>query len=201
MPNWCNNNLTVSGKPDDVKRFRLKAKGAVQNYNDYRGNEWEAFDDIRLIALTQSPPELGDSSDLSFHRLYPVPNEVMSLPYDAGSRKKILTRLGMDTSGTSGYNWEVNHWGVKWGARDVHAHEDDSGEYIRYDFDTAWGPPMDFMTKIAEDFPELGFSLSYEEPGMAFAGEVIWENGECVSEDSWEIEHDDDEDEDCDEQN
>ena len=194
MPNWCNNNLAVSGKPDDVTRFRLKAKGAVQNYNDYRGNEWEAFDDIRLRALTQSPPELGDSSELSFHSLYPVPNEVMSLPYDSSQRIKILTKLGMPTEGLAGYEWENTHWGVKWGARGVDAHEDSSGECIHYIFDTPWGPPMEFMRKVIRDFPELSFTLHYEEPGMAFAGEVIWENGECVSEDSWEMECDEDED-------
>ena len=194
MPNWCMNNLNVSGSPDEVKRFRLKAKGAVQNYNDYRGNEWEAFDDIRLRALTQSPPELGDPSDLSFHRLYPVPNEVMSLPYDSGQRNKILTKLGMSTEGLSGYNWENAYWGVKWGARSVHAHEDEDGRSIHYSFDTAWGPPMGLMEKIVKDFPELSFTLGYEEPGMAFAGKISWQDGECVSEDSWEMENDEDED-------
>jgi hypothetical protein len=53
---------------------------------------------------------------------------------------------------------------------------------------------MEFMRKVIRDFPELSFTLQYEEPGMAFAGEAIWENGECVSEDCWEMECDEDED-------
>ena len=41
---------------------------------------------------------------------------------------------------------------------------------LYYDFDTAWGPPIEFVKNISKKFPELLFYLKYHEPGMAFAG-------------------------------
>ena len=35
---------------------------------------------------------------------------------------------------------------------------------------TAWSPPYGIFDKIKEDFPDVGISWFYDEPGMEFAG-------------------------------
>ena len=72
MPNWCTNQLTVSGPRKDIKAFRLKAKGCGAQYNSAsRSPTWEIHDDIRVRALFQDPPDDdGDEQVLCFHRLY-----------------------------------------------------------------------------------------------------------------------------------
>ena len=37
-------------------------------------------------------------------------------------------------------------------------------------FNTAWGPASGIYDKIKEDFPDVGISWFYDEPGMEFAG-------------------------------
>jgi hypothetical protein len=48
--------------------------------------------------------------------------------------------------------------------------------YIKYDFDTAWSPPMEGLVIISKKYPNLSFELKYEEEGMGFKGKAIFEN-------------------------
>lgn len=186
MPNWCQNYLDITGPPEDVARFIEKAEGPRQNYNEISGSVWPLHDDIRVRARISVTPEPGDVSVFSFHSLYPVPDEVMRLPYDDNTAIKIGELLGISVE-HGGYRWESNHWGCKWGACDVDISE--RGEdYVQYMFNTPWGAPMDFFNKVAKDWPTLTFSLTFEEPGMGFAGEATWELGECFGVREWEME-------------
>ena len=197
MPNWCFNNLTVSGNPKDVERFRRTAKGRTHTYNDFHqgntfmGGGWPAFDEIRLMALISTPPELGKESDLSFHQLYSVPDEVRAIPYSRNTAVEVYKKLGIPEEDwvDSGYEWEQKHWGCKWGSSEAELTEREDG-MLGYTFNTPWGPPMEFMEKVTKDYPELCFELEYEEPGMAFAGKSEWSDGKLTFEESWEIEED-----------
>lgn len=188
MPNWCQNTLAIDGKKEDVKRFRLKARGHAQTYNSvtYSKEAWGGFDDIRIKAMIKTLPEPGEVSDLSFHALFPVPEDIRRFPYDDGQANKVREMLGLPPS-IGGYTWESRYWGVKWGASDVDMHDEEG--YLEYSFSTPWGPPIDFLNKIAKDFPELGFRLTYEEHGMGFAGESEWDNGMATGHSDWEIEY------------
>ena len=174
MPNWCSNTLSISGPTNELESFRLKAIGPTQNYNDFRAGVWEAFEDIRLRAIISTTPELGEVSDLSFHALYPVPDEVMRFPYDSNQAKKIADRCGVEFGGRAGYEWENSNWGVKWGGTDTHTHHCD--DMLQYEFDTAWCPPQGIYNKLIEQFQtqikdgKLHISWFYREEGMQFAG-------------------------------
>ena len=41
---------------------------------------------------------------------------------------------------------------------------------MEYEFYTAWSPPIEFLKRVAVQWPALIFVLAYEEPGMAFKG-------------------------------
>jgi len=200
MPNWCMNKLNISGPERDIHLFKTKANGPVQSYNDYiprNGGAWPIHDDVRLKALSESLPEPGEPSVLSFHALYPVPDDVRRFPYDDTRAKEVGERVGC-VRAYGGYNWEQQHWGCKWGASEPELQcEEDS--FLSYSFDTPWGPPMEFLKKVSEDWPTLSFEVEYEEPGMGFAGKTEFENGEITLEEEWEPEYEDEEEEDCDE--
>ena len=115
MPNWCMNILSVSGEDSLVKKFRNAARGHTQAYNRFSSVSWPIHDDIRLKAAVSSLPDMGEVSDLSFHALYPVPEDFMRYPYDCNSAREFGERVG-ETRPYGGYGWETTHWGVKWGA-------------------------------------------------------------------------------------
>jgi hypothetical protein len=191
MPNWCLNKLNISGPAADIQKFRTQAHGHTQNYNELRrrlSDKWPINDDIRLKSLLSQLPEPGSVAALSFHALYPVPEDFRRFPYDDLYAQEVGDLVGEERP-YGGYSWESNHWGVKWGACDSELmHKENC--FLQYEFSTAWGPPIAFFEKISEDWPTLSFELSYEEPGMGFQGSAEWYEGSLQS--SWEGEYEDD---------
>ena len=201
MPNWCSNIMTVTGPSEDVKRFVAAARGRGHTYNDvYEKDGWEVFDEIRLQAILAHAPELSDrEQDLCFHSLYPVPDDVRRFPYDENRAREIAKIAGVSPPEKPGYQWESHYWGVKWGACDTYLanHADDGMTAAAdYNFETAWGPAMDWHDKVASDWPTLEFSLEYSEPGMGFEGKALWREGSLQYDDSGPIEYDNEEVED-----
>jgi hypothetical protein len=78
-------------------------------------------------------------------------------------------------NGTWDYAWSVENWGVKWDVRgdEISVVQIDNDRII-IEFDTAWGPPIQFF----EELEEQGYEVyaMYDEPGLAFCG--IYTNGD-----------------------
>lgn len=83
------------------------------------------------------------------------------------------------------YNWCVTCWGTKWGDyrhRDVVVSPTEG--YIKLTFDSAWSPPIAGFSKIASDWPQLGFEMRYYEMGAGFKGRAAWNSGKLVKDES-----------------
>jgi hypothetical protein len=89
-----------------------------------------------------------------------------------------LAKLKEKYGATNWYDWATCHWGTKWDIEAELAYEDDT--VLEYRFDTAWSPPVEWLRKVAADYPKLRFCLKYEEPGMAFMGVAVGENGKVT---------------------
>lgn len=105
-------------------------------------------------AIGNSPwhAEEEEKNVLNFHSLVPIPPEIRSAGYEQ-----------------AGYEWELKNWGCKWGACSA-ALVDEWEGHLEYAFETAWSPPIPFLSKLAPDWPTLIFLLDYEEMGMGFKG-------------------------------
>jgi hypothetical protein len=84
-------------------------------------------------------------------------------------------------------------WGTKWDL-DEETQQRVAGELLEYDtvsFDTAWSPPINAIEALSAMFPEVGFTLAYNEPGMCFYGRADFIDGACSDEcyDSSDKEH------------
>ena len=98
-----------------------------------------------------------------------------------------------DGANSGGQEWCTNNWGSKWGfGGNVSLDEggmNTPGEIgsLMYTFDSAWSPPQPLIAKMGEMFPLLAFALSYEEPGMNFAGTYIMEGGNVIMDEAGEM--------------
>lgn len=193
MPNWCSNNLYVSGPPERVAEFVRKANGPEATYNEFYGQNWETFDDIRIAAIAATLPEPGEVSELSFHALHPVPDLIRKLGFDDRVAERTAEAIGVEFPGVGGYKWQVNNWGTKWGA--CHVGCDTGDGWAAYDFDTAWSPPTAFYEYITKEWPDLIFDASWREEGMAFEGEAQYHQGDVVFFQEDQIEYDEEEEE------
>ena len=68
--------------------------------------------------------------------------------------------------GEAWYAWRVQNWGTKW---DGYEGRFNSGDFSSFSFDTAWGPPLPIIKKLAELTGQT-FILEYIEEGMFFCG-------------------------------
>ncbi len=69
------------------------------------------------------------------------------------------------------YSWSLENWGTKWDACEPHVNELEP-QCFSVGFETAWGPPLEWMKNIYENYPNLEFEIEYEEPGMCFGGRL-----------------------------
>ena len=149
MPNWCEN------------RVRLSDNGETS----------EQFD--KLVKLLDGPNP--------FNAIYPQP-DWKNTPNDKGELPKkevhkndkgeIIWETYNFPDGKNDdrwYMWCINNWGTKWDMCDKYTAEIEEG-YAEFGFNTAWGPPQGIYEKITEDFPDVGISWFYDEPGMEVAG-------------------------------
>lgn len=79
-------------------------------------------------------------------------------------------------------SWRYNNWGTKWEPRVLDIKR--SPGRAEYRFHTAWSPPLEWLEIVARKHPELEFHLQYSEPGMNFAGEIIFREAEVIFEDN-----------------
>ena len=130
MPNWCYNNLKVSGDLTKLKDFYEKSK-------DKEGN-------FRLDGLHPTPTSPENESEL-----FP-----------------------------GWYTWRINNWGTKWDVdATVKCEPSEAYQSLELSFDSAWGPPIEWLQHVAALYPELDFVMDYMEPGMAFCGVATGSNG------------------------
>jgi len=164
MPNWCENELYVSGRKDDLKRFKEMAKGknGDLDFNSFipYPEEWQKLDE----AYWGSMKKLNEL------------NQKLKKAESEDEKQKIRKTIAevkrnmpeKDGYNNGGYEWCCKNWGTKWNACNVELTEEKRS--LIYAFDTAWSPPCPVVLKMSEMFPNLLFTLKYWECGVGFKG-------------------------------
>lgn len=185
MPNWCDNYLTVSGEPEEIKKFVDANMGLPAQYPPV------VLDDGTCV----SEEQIATEKYFCFNAMIPTPQEVLDIGFDGQGKipksEYDKFRRGKTPQMLDGYHWNIMNWGTKWDIYyDEISYEElkwyDGCGYIEICFDTAWSPPIPWIEKNITEFPKLVFKLHYEEPGCYFAGDVCGEDG-IVSHDEYDI--------------
>ena len=90
--------------------------------------------------------------EIDFNKILPMPQALR----DQGN-------LSLeDRDGPNWYDWSVENWGTKWNAYQHSTTEQDydRGE-VRYNFLTAWGPPVPIVHELQRRFPTLCITLYF----------------------------------------
>ena len=158
MPNWCDNQVTITG-PNSV------------------------IDKIEKI--TKEEDGVTDSSDpkglLQF--MHPMPAELRDTEADGSKDKAMIEKTGY----SDWYNWAVDNWGTKWevcefyGVDRQHLNDSLDESTISFGFSSAWGPPLGAYEQFLSDNENCSLIGRYYEGGCDFMG--VWDNGDdrCYS--------------------
>jgi hypothetical protein len=180
MANWVYNNISVSGKRDDLIAFAEKARQTHET--QWLSKEWVSNEDgtnTRIPAEERTIEiEMSDAQPLSFWNFIRPTDE--ELPYYFGNKTKPEDEpdpnatseermaKAMTFSGSGWYDWNIREWGTKWDANDENGDAPDLDDLkdtdsISYSFSTAWSVPEPVFRAMVQQHPELDFDFSSEE--------------------------------------
>jgi len=142
MPNWCENDLYVSGSAADVEEV-LVAIGGDESQPGFDFNVLIPYPE-HFAKLDREMEELG--------------------PQGFADRHGAEARDGFNAGG---YEWCVKNWGTKWNASDV-ARRDYDG--VCLSFKTAWAPPTPVILALHKRFPRCTLRLEFFEAGNGVCG-------------------------------
>ena len=181
MPNWCWNHLEVSGDEIQLREF-----------------------------VEKSTTNIETSDKFSFNGTHPMPKEfenILTGSIDIDGKRckkwrkidgkevevteKELTILREKYGADNWYDWNCKNWGTKWDACSPTISHNDI-DYFAVSFDTAWSPPINWIDNIMQDFPDLSFTLEYEEPGIGFGGRLNAQFDGIWDDVNWELEYNED---------
>lgn len=212
MPNWCWNTVEFRGEPEDCAAFRQlmgAARGAFDfeavlptppelmlcndsdataytlKYGDWESMPWWGAENwpSRDAAL-QAARHPENATRWVYVEFGPGQNDRREIPrtFDQAAD---MAHTNVACHGHVYWNgWRSENWGTKWNVEDGARWQSAAGvEHVA--FNTAWGPPLPVLERLAERFPGAEIELAYREPGMGFAGRAVFAIGACV-----EHEHD-----------
>jgi len=148
MPNWCNNNISISGPVETIRQL-------WEDANQEDGG--------LLSAMVPSPKELNDTTSPSA---------------DSDERRaELVEKYGNDNwydwnVSNWGTKWDVSTEGLEF------TDNGDGTAMIEGWFDSAWAPPIGAYEKFCDDMDNCDLEASYHEGGMDFGGFWSSENGD-----------------------
>lgn len=170
MPNWCMNTLSITGPRNVLKAFKLKAVVKVDGRNKF---------DFSFGSFIRVPEEFSDIHvggniiDGKHVTSWRVANGK-----DIALSDKEISDFTAKYGAANAYDFNCRMLGVKW---DVAGDDDGSTpDALRYGFESAWAQPEDGVRNLSAMYPELEFTLEFDEPGQNFGGRVVYCNGNCT---------------------
>tara|TARA_S200000501_G_scaffold373771_1_gene421727 strand:- start:2164 stop:2799 length:636 start_codon:yes stop_codon:yes gene_type:complete len=148
MPNWITNCVTIEGSKEDCKKVRDSV------------SKEEKINSLDLAALAKGgePQDHTTSrveeNDFNFDAIVPMPEELKDTEknYQNESNQKLIDKYGSD----NWYDWSCQNWGTKW---NTNSPEWETENYI--EFDTAWATPEPIWRALAEQHPNVMFTIQY----------------------------------------
>lgn len=151
MPNWCSNNLSITGPKDKIKALWDHAqKPEEEGGGLLRGMRPEP--DYNKVDVMPTYPGIVGNND---------PVEKSQSWWD----------WRVQNWGTK---WEVSNEGLQY------TENEDGIATISGWFESAWAPPVDAIAYFCDEQDDITARLAYYEPGMCFVGEWTSQEGdEC----------------------
>jgi len=164
MPNWCENNLTISGPEKDIKALVNKIKNKKRKPENFR----------LFTPFIPLPQELRGTTS-------PTPIAATNVKgiKEAIKQRKLTIKYGE----TNWYDWQVANWGTKWEPQIYYLGPLEKGKKTSkqiISFDSAWSPPVEGIFNLSKIFPTLTFKMSYKEEGMGFKGTEKMKDGKVL---------------------
>ncbi len=203
MPNWCVNELTISGPTEEIKRFLDGLKREDDRYHLIES----CFPIPQELIEMDSPAHHDIGYDVFFN---PDPEGylwVLKLPeikkHGIETREQLMDYLkkehpkcyekGLGVNENllkygykNRYWWCVENWGTKWADSNTTLAKQEPTCLV-FGYNTAWSPAMEAFNYIASLFPKLVFRIEFGDELCTFRGYAQWKCGTLTDYDRKEV--------------
>jgi hypothetical protein len=196
MPNWCSNNIVVTGPVEDIAQFtqtciRLDENGKSRfDFNSLipmpailEGTAAAGLVDDALLVLGRHDLVWFRRSLEEQMKYWEVPNiEALKekIGLEALEKARQCIEAFEQTGAPNWCVWAYINWGTKWNACDFEVVREEPGRY-ECRFETAWSPPKPVYVKLAELFPNLCFEMKGGDDQLNFTFQATVRDGEfCI---------------------
>lgn len=180
MPNWCENDVTIYGKKEDLDAIQTLLK-----------SDDSEFDFDRLIPVPEEFKGVTtgfctiDGKEVRCWRVI----DGQSVPVSGEELASLRQKYGFD----NWYDWSCANWDTKWNTSDVSVERTNGygdNDKLFYSLNTAWSPPESVFRELIRRFPQCSFCIEWFECGCSFCGGINHEEGADPSEDQeWSAEY------------
>ena len=189
MPNWVYNGLNIEGKPEQVNKLVAQVGKSysvpmeVMNMGDISSSGFPTkIEEVKYTNPVFSFFNIIAPTNLEAYAKQPPRYENIA--------------EAMQHKSDSWYDFNNREWGTKWdvAVSDTNEYPDtymegptENGEnlVVYYNFNTAWGVAEPALTNLSSQYPDLLFTLSYEEE-TGWGGEMEILRGEIISHSNYE---------------
>jgi hypothetical protein len=145
MPNYVYSRVEATGSKEDIKAVR----DIIENVDANEGDR---------------------DSEINFNALYPTPQELKGVakffdndPRSENERFVLTSKYGCDNA----YDWQVSHWGTKWGLFSITVYEATDTSFSFF-YQTAWSTALPFFEHLCTVYPSLSFKSEAVDEGDFF---------------------------------
>ncbi len=155
MPNWCDNQITITGPSSVIDKIEKIVKEESNN---------------------------AEKGLLQF--FHPMPKELLETeagPTAKTKKEKQARQIRkLEFGAENWYDWRVNNWGTKWEVSEFFGVDKQADALIgdstiSFAFSSAWSPPIGAYEKFLRDNENCSLKAYYYEGGCDFMG--LWEDG------------------------
>ena len=186
MPNWVYNGLTIEGNPEYVTKLVEQMNTPFVDYIESNGDLAFGVKEIKYSNPIFSFRNIIAPTDLEAYKKQPARADVSVNDPDWWAKTKEVSAVD-----NSWYNWNIRNWGTKWdvAVSNDNEHPDTYMEgptpngdnlVVYYNFNTAWGIAEPALAELSSQYPDLLFTLSYEEE-TGWGGELEILRGKFIS--------------------
>lgn len=180
MPNHVTNNLTISGKDEEV----LKCLSEIKGEKEEQYIDFNTFAPIpKELEGTQSPTKIITQEEYDKQEERIAKGELteneQKWVLSRGLTKELSEQYKKQFGADNWYDWNIQNWGTKWNAYEQYSIKDS----YSISFQTAWGTPFNAIQKLSAKYPTLRFDIEYcDEDFGSNVGVYTFKKGVCIEE-------------------
>jgi hypothetical protein len=179
MPNWVFNSLEIAGSSEDISKLKEQVSKPFTRAHENWDKETQS---MQAKDYTFSNPIFS-----FWNIIKPTDLEAYAKQPDHSANLSEVMEQGNDW-----YNWNCRNWGCKW---DVAVSDDsewpetellqDTSDSLVYKFNTPWSPPLPAIAELSTQYPNLTFTLFYQEE-QGWGGQILFVDGNGAEIESYE---------------